>query len=350
MKSCDCAGINITWQCTSSCVHCFYRFTDELHTDYHIPLKDLYKEIDYAKTRGCNRVILIGYGEPLCHPFINEIIHYCTQTNIGSSIITNGSFPIQKYLSLYWEGLNHLNISAHAIEEDLNTIMERRDIGNKQTILMKHLRKEGLPFRTNITLQQLNYKELPNIVTELINRGSSYISLLNFLPHYHWQAPNLSSSIVVHPKLLKDFVETSIKILLTNHKLFTLRYFPMCYLNPKYWRYICNARTVIYDPYEWEYNNCGKSEDEIKKASIEMGNSVGILDKPCCECLLFEHCGGWNRYYAQIFNDINLKAITVIPEEYKEIINNFGGLFMLNPANSTTGMFKKGNNLCQNTQ
>lgn len=350
MKVCDCGGINVTWQCTSGCVHCFYRFTNELHTNYYTSLKDLYKEIDCAKQRGCTRIILIGYGEPLCHPNINDIIQYCTQIGISSSIITNGSFPVQKYLSLYLDGLNHLNISAHAIGKDLDLIMERKDIGNKQKVLMEYLKKDGLPFRTNITLQQLNYKKLPDIVTELINKGSAYISLLNFLPHYHWQDPNLSSSIAVHPKLLKYYIETSMNILLANKKLFTLRYFPMCYVESKYWKFITNAQYVIWDCWEWDYNNCGKSINEVKKASIEMGNSVAILDEPCCNCLLFKHCGGWNKYYAQIFDDIDLKAITIIPEEYKETINYFGGLFEMNPTNLTTGIFERGINLWQNIQ
>ena len=45
--------------------------------------------------------------------------------------------------------------------------------------------------------------------------------------------------------------------------------------------------------------------------------------------------------------DIDLKAITRIPDEYRDTINCFGGLFGMNPANLTDGLFHKGMILCQ---
>ena len=114
-------------------------------------------------------------------------------------------------------------------------------------------------------------------------------------------------------------------------QLFTIRYHPFCHLDPKYWKYVTNARYVIFDPFEWEYGNMGKSESEFLQAAIEMGESVGIQGEPCNKCNARIHCGGWNRHYAAGFNGADLKPIE------DEISQVLGFYHDQNPANHNKG-------------
>jgi hypothetical protein len=62
-----------------------------------------------------------------------------------------------------------------------------------------------------------------------------------------------------------------------------------------------------------------------------LGNSVSI--KSCRNnCVVYEHCGGWNDRYREELN-IAINPIKELPHEYQEIGNNIGGIFDLNPAN-----------------
>jgi hypothetical protein len=142
--------------------------------------------------------------------------------------------------------------------------------------------------------------------------------------------------IAVNPIELVDMLERSMKYM-EGKVIFTLRYFPMCLLRSDFWRYVTNARFVLFDPWEWDYRFYSNDIEKVWRIAGAMGGRVAIKAEPCNSCLLNEHCGGWNRYYAEAFGLEGLRAIKEVPDTYKNIINKRGGLFDLNPANSSEG-------------
>lgn len=332
MNPCNCAGINVTWACNVSCKHCFYRRNPNLHKNIHRPLQEIIQEIRAARTRGIDRIVLIGEGEPTLHLKIDEIIMATTACGVKSNIITNGTMPIAKYAEFFKLGLNHLQISAHAIRDKLDTIMERQGVGAKQAELISWLKSAARPFRTNTSLQQLNYQDLPDIAEYLIEQGSFHVSLLGFLPHYEWK--DHIQEIAVHPARLRPFIEQAADKLIASGTFFTIRYHPLCHLSPEYWKYVVNARYVLYDPWEWDYGQYNPSWEKVWPAALALGEGTAIHGEPCSKCRLRLHCGGWNRYYAQAFDGAGLEPIT---DDYAHITDIPGALHDMNPANNLKG-------------
>lgn len=339
MKPCDCVGINITWACNCHCLHCFYYEGFSLFkTPTHIPLNDLKKEIDQAIKRGCTKVTLIGYGEPLLYPDLHSLIKYCVQNKLLVNIITNGTFPLARYEMLFDLGIDHIQISAHHTGRKLDPIIQHEKAGEKQKVLMEWLYRNKLPFRTNTTITQHNYTELPEILTSILQYHPFHVALLNFLPHYSWQGK--AHNIAVHPATLRPYVETAIEVwkalsracLLTTN--LTLRYFPLCHLEPDYWKYVVNARYVLFDALEWDYGHYSPYIEEVWPHALQMGESVRVKGWPCERCMAEMHCGGWNKAYADAFSGASLKPITQVPDQYEKVWKDRGGLHDLNPATS----------------
>jgi hypothetical protein len=120
----------------------------------------------------------------------------------------------------------------------------------------------------------------------------------------------------------------------TDKTMFTIRYHPMCHLPEALRKYVVNARYVLFDPWEWDYQTAGMSEQDHTNAAISIGNSVAIQGSPCIDCGLYTHCGGWNRIYAAGFDGADLVAV-VSPEHTQYM----GYLHDQNPANGERGFF-----------
>lgn len=335
MKPCNILGLEIGWACNLGCLHCYFIRFSELHTTDHPTLSELKRKVDRAIIRGCKGFVLEGQGEPMMYPFVDKIVQYGIEKGLKSLVITNGTIPIEKYEKLYNIGLNHLQISIQQLNEKADIIGDRKDIGLRQNQLLNWLQENKLPFRTNTSIQQLNHRDLDRIVDYLVGKGAFHLSLLTFLPHYHWK--DHLKDLAVHPSILREHIEKALEILIDSGKYFTLRYFPFCHLYPKYWKYVTNARFVLFDPWEWEYGHHSEDIEKVWPYAVEMGNCVSVQGEPCCLCLVKEHCGGWNRIYAQGFNGADLQPIKSIPDEYINVINRRGGIFDMNPANSLKG-------------
>lgn len=337
MRPCSRVGVNFTWKCNWSCTTCFYRHFPELHKGEHRSKQDVKNEILNGKNRGCDHMVAVGQGEPSLYPDMPEIVQYCTSIGMTSSIITNGASGVDRLDAIYKAGLNHFHVSVHGIGDILNAVSESPTAAAKQNEFKQYLKDNKILWRSNTTLQKINYKALPDIITDIINYEATHIVLLGFLPHYHWI--NRLQEVAVSPEQLRPFIETCCDLMIQANKYFTIRYHPFCHLNSKYWKYVVNARYVLFDPWEWDYGSHGKSFEAIYQDSIGMGNSVAIQGAPCNQCKMQLHCGGWNRIYAAGFNGANLKPILDVPDEYKNVWQNRGGLHDMNPANNLKGYF-----------
>jgi MoaA/NifB/PqqE/SkfB family radical SAM enzyme len=252
-----------------------------------------------------------------------------------SLVITNGSSSIQKYQKLFDLGLNHLQVSMHALGGTLDRISSVKGAGERQMELLEWMSDNEYLFRVNITLQRLNYQEVYDVVTRAVELGAFHVSLLNFLPHFGWK--NQAREVAVDPAHLVEMLEKAMTWMEKQDVLFSLRYFPACMVKPRFWKYISNAIFVLFDPWEWEYGHLSKDIDKIWEASSKSVRKTGIKGKPCSDCRLIVHCGGWNKFYASAFDYKGLKPIKRFAAKYGEALTERGGLFDMNPANSSKG-------------
>ena len=335
MNPCPRVGVDTQWRCNWTCSHCFYRRNPKLHTDGEVPTDQIKDKVRKGKQGGCDHVVFVGHGEPTLDKRLPALLDFCHGEGMATSIITNGATNLGRIASMFGQGLDHLHISSHGIGSTLTKITGCKDAFEKQTKLKDFLAEAGYPFRTNAAIQQANYEELPLLARHEIAKGVHHFVLLGFLPHYEWSQH--VDEVAVHPATLRPYIEEAADILIEAGTLFTIRYHPMCHLRPDLWKYVVNARYVFFDPWEWNYELQVRDLKALWEAAVRCGKSVEVAGKPCSECKLYRHCGGWNRVYAAAFGGAGLSAIQDIPEEYASVINLNGGLHDLNPANHERG-------------
>ncbi len=343
LKPCSRVGLDVTKRCNWKCKTCFYRHKKDFNTPYDASLDSLLSQARLGKEKGCDHVVLVGWGEPMLYPQIGELIQKIFEMEMTSSIITNGSLPVTEYEKLYSAGLDHLHISVHGFGKTLESIAGTSSSLNQEKLLV-WLHNNKKKWRSNTTLQKENYKQLPEIASKCVNYSVSHFVMLGFLPHYEWsQDINKQKEVAVHPEELRRYIEAAADLLEKENTQFTIRYHPLCHLSEKYWKYVVNALYVVYDPWEWCYNNIFPKSGyyEIQKNAFKIANNVAIQGNPCSQCSVKIHCGAWNKVYANAFDGANLKAIKTgeVSEENRKHLNEFGHFFKQNLANSEKGFY-----------
>lgn len=334
-------GLDITWRCNWHCRHCFYRHNAKLHTEWDAPMSEICARLDKAKAGGLNHAVMVGFGEPTECRNLVEIMLAIRERGMAASMITNGTAPIRVYENLFELGLDHLHISSHGTAKTLVKVTGDPEGRKRQTELKRWLKDNGLPYRANFSMQQINYQDMLDTVQEEIELGVWHMVLLGFLPHYEWSATGNTQKVLVHPSDLQPHIEASLDALLAAGRHATVRYHPMCRLDPRYWPYVTNARFVYFDPFEWNYELQANDVESLWRESRRIGD--GVAAAPCRTCATFPHCGGYNT---RCLNAIDGEAISPhglddVPEMYMGDLDVDGGIFDRNPLNGHSGTLRE---------
>ena len=101
-------SLYVTDRCNLDCAYC----TEYDNSRPHPSLDDLKKWIRKIRELGTMRIALVG-GEPLVHPNIVELVHYCRELGFATSLTTNGFLLTRKLLAeLEDAGLQVMQISV----------------------------------------------------------------------------------------------------------------------------------------------------------------------------------------------------------------------------------------------
>ena len=333
MKRCRRANLEITRRCNLKCKMCFYRHEANFNEDSERPPEEITNIVRFAKNRKCEHVTVTGWGEPFLFSDINGLIKYVRECVLTMSIISNGCIAHDRYQKAFDLGLDHLHLSAHGIGDVFDEIVGVKNAHKMNHATLEWLRDTRKTFRTNTTLQRANMKQLPEIAKRNVEMGSMHQVLLGFLPHYHWNDNPEIRKVAAHPLELKPYVEQAADSVLAAGRLLTIRYTPFCCIDRKYWPYIVNARYVMYDPFEWDYERMTESDSMLWQTALYIGEMTAIKGEPCSSCNMRMHCGGWNKFYHNAFPDFPIKPI-------REDINQTIGFYHdQNPANQHQGWF-----------
>lgn len=99
-----------TSACNFSCGNCV---SADLLNQGHMPTNDLFAVIDALQNVGVRGVILIGGGEPLAHPAIEEAIKRLGSGGIAIGVTTNGTF-ITRYIESLCSYVDWVRVSVDA--------------------------------------------------------------------------------------------------------------------------------------------------------------------------------------------------------------------------------------------
>lgn len=334
LQPCRKVGLSITWRCSCRCTHCFYLRNPKFRTAEDATLKELEAQLNQAAEGGLNHCVLVGWGEPTLHPDLFELFQLCRERNFKMSIITNGTVSLNLYKSLYDLGLDHLHISSHGVGQTMTNIMGSSVVVSRQKALKEWMHEIGWKYRVNATMQKLNYQELPALAQQEIDYGVWHFCMLGVLGLYEWAEH--ARDIVVHPAELRPYIEKTAQILKESNAYFNIRYMPFCHLDSSLWKFVTNARWVVFDPYEWLYSLDARDKMKVWQLGVSLGNTVACHE-PCNSCLARPHCGGYQAVLAGTLGGAGLKAIAEIPAEYKDVWDKPGGIFLMNPLNQTSG-------------
>lgn len=319
-------GLNVTKRCNWRCAHCFFRHEAGYFVNEDVSLPDIMAQVEAGKARGSNHAYIIGWGESTLWPHLVDWIDQCKAIGVSTSIISNGTASIRFYENLYNHGLNHLHLSVHGFGDVINAIAESQIADKKQTETLTWLKESELPWRSNTTLQLLNYQHLPEIFEKIIDYGSRHLVICGFLPHYGWETR--LRDVAVAPAISRPFIEAALDKAIAANRWLTLRYFPYCHLRQDLWPYITNANMVVFDNGEYEFENSGSlPDDQLMALSNHVRDTYKVQGEPCKSCAAFIHCGGWNKVYAAAFDGAGLTA-------QAEAVKEFGYYWNQNPFNT----------------
>lgn len=278
--------------------------------------QEVMNEVIDGQRRGGDHVVMVGSGEPLLWQYHLEAIREFTKMGLTSSIISNGTLPVKMYEACREAGLNHIHLSIHHGYQP-EEIMGNPQAGERQQELMKWLLSEKWAWRANCTVMRQNYTRLLSTALKCQAYYCKHFVSLGFLPLYEWAHDfDRAREVIVDPKDSSPYISDLADYVLDQEArypdeamMMTIRYAPFCLLPKESWKFICNARFVIYSSTEWEYNSVQLSEKDHWQRAVEFGNSVAIQGKPCSECDLMMACGGYNRTMHAMFPEAGLHAI-----------------------------------------
>lgn len=210
-------SIEITQQCPNYCIHCSSFST--WHTRMMMPWLKLREVIDDAVTLGAKTICLSG-GEPFLHPDIIDIVNYIYEKGCSCFIYSSG---------IFYDGVTYNALKTdvlEAISKSVTKIILNYEAANSQTydqimgtnfggcdILQQSIVrcvKAGICVETHVVPMKINYKQIPEIISQCDKLGVEQVSLLRIV--MHGRALENTESIILTESEVNSFKDFILKI------------------------------------------------------------------------------------------------------------------------------------------
>ena len=297
--------LDIGRKCSINCLFCYYKHLGDLRRQGWISKKEIFKEINNGIKRGNNRTELTG-GEPTLHPDIEEIISYLKEKNILSCIISNALISSDKLSSLINCGVDEFLFSVHGLETTHDFLTQcsgaRKQQGKTFCFLKEINLKNG--FRFNFVINKYNQEEIYATSVYMSQFNPTMVNFINMNPHHGWERDKETKNIIADLRVVEKQLNLAIEYLENLNIGVNVRYYPMCRIDEKYRRCICNDLHVLFDDKEWDYCIESKTFLNYKKHAINMSDNIEEKGEPCCLCDLQNICGGANKHFHKASNEV----------------------------------------------
>lgn len=180
--------IELTDNCPLDCLHCSSNASVEGKVFLNVNV--VKNVIQDAKRYGLKKIVFSG-GEPLLYPQIYELISFCSNLEIKTTLYSTGIDSINlnyctnsKIEELKKLGLNRIVFSLFSsIKDEHENITRISGSFNATLNSIRESVKQNLITELHFIPTKQNFKSLENLVDLVLKLGINRISILRFVPH-----------------------------------------------------------------------------------------------------------------------------------------------------------------------
>ena len=314
--------ININSTCNCRCVNCILKEESRENTKILLveDIKQIIEKIRFSYNNQYLNIVEVSGGEPTLHPSFVEIIktlYLAKQENLFYKItlLTNAMTTSNKLfceeISKY---LDDVVVTVYDTEPKFHDDFTQVNGSLQKKIeAIDNFLSFGVKVHLKLLVIKPSYQHLPQMASFIANKWSNRVHVTINGTHYTGDAYKNKDTLSFSYTKAVDYIEKALDILLDSHIVVSV-FFPLCLLDPYYWKY---------SPYGYK--------DIIDKSisispTYELGKANRLLDEfinrshTCNDCVLLSRCNWpWKKYY-EIIGD---KEITIAKERlYKDILIN----------------------------
>lgn len=304
------AMLDPTRLCALRCSFCYYKVRDDFYSVK--PIEHQFAEVDAAVSWGCDSCDITG-GEPLQNPHVVELVRYAVSKGVYPRIITSLVCNEKTFDGVLEAGGEHLDflVSMHgAKHETHNEIVQIKGARKMQERRIEKIMAR-MDWCANYVMVEANQTEMADWARWLLSqrRLPKVVNWINFNVFGVWLESQKwideGKRNVIDPRIAGPILAEAIDILEAAGVGVNVRYAPMCMMQERHRKNICNDLHVAYDGGEWK-NAFGKqtSPDVVLRTySIPLSNHNEEKGAPCSTCSHHGVCGGANRIWHKLANE-----------------------------------------------
>ena len=292
--------VSLNYHCNNNCLMCGVPF--HKHNKYNNPLSfyiDKIKKIPFDI--GLDDIITISGGEPFMFQGFWELLDYI-KTNLRCRIVifTNGRAlkNMETVKKLVDYKIDKLVIPFFSYKEDVyNTIAGAKNAFQEVTEALCNLNKAKLYHEVKYLPMKQNAADIKNSYLYIKEKFKNTTFTICGV-QYFGEAVNNSAIIGIRYSDLKKELEETFDIASEKYnELISLYRFPMCILDPIYWR---NGVLTLFQEYIIgpDYSDVNLSNEKKEKFSIP---------KPCESCIVT--CDWYSKKYEFIYGTDELRTV-----------------------------------------
>ena len=191
----------VTYRCPLQCPYCsnpldIAKYNNELGTD------DWLRVLHEARALGAMQLGFSG-GEPLVRTDLEILIKEARNLGYYTNLITSGVGMDESRVRAFRDaGLDHIQISFQASEEDLNNYLGGTDSFQHKLNMAKAVKEAGYPMVLNVVIHRENIDHIEDIIRMTAELKADYVELAS-TQYYGWSKINLDRLLPSRSQLLK---------------------------------------------------------------------------------------------------------------------------------------------------
>ena len=316
------AMLDPTRLCSLRCAFCYYLPTNSFKSVKS--WEDQAREVIAAVNRGCDAADITG-GEPMQNPHVARLVQYATDNGIAARIITSLICPEKTLDDVLAAGVDDWLISMHGAKPETHDAIV--SVPRARSFQVRRLAKIAAQMRycCNYVMVEKNQNEMADWsrwILSLDHSPPKVVNFINFNVFPEWDSNGQAIreqalANVVDIRVAGKILDEAIDLLEEAGVGVNVRYYPMCGLDERHRKNVCNDLHVAFDGGEWDNAFGARStvEHVYLSYSVPLSRRNEEKGEPCSGCDHQWICGGanrlWNKFAIEKFGTETLTQISI---------------------------------------